>query len=400
MRLFGQLEVADGGVAFAVRGAKQRALLALLALHRGEPVSADRLIDALWGDGQAANPVNALQAQIGQLRRTLGAGAIVTTEAGYALAVGPGEVDVVRFEQLVAKGRRLVGAGRDGPGVCHAGRGARPAAGRAAGRVRLRRLRGHRTGAAGRADPGGHRNPGRSGPGAGPARGACWRAGGAVPGAPTPRAPLGTAHPRALPGRTAGRRPARLHRSPRPPGRRAGHRPRAAVAGTSGPHPGAGLLARRSQPGSGPGGRAGSVSRQSAGAAEQLHRPRRRAGTAARGGPLQPARDTDRPRRDGQDQPRGRGRGRPARRIPRWCLARRAGRRRRARRGGAGRGQRPRGGRVCPRRPAACGIGSGAHRRVTWPDGRWSLSSTTASTSSARRPRWPTPSPGRCRACG
>ena len=111
MRLFGQLEAADGGVALAVRGAKQRALLALLALHRGEPVSADRLIDVLWGDGQSANPVNALQAQIGQLRRTLGAGAIVTTEAGYALAVGPDEVDVVRFEQLVAKGRRLAEAG-------------------------------------------------------------------------------------------------------------------------------------------------------------------------------------------------------------------------------------------------------------------------------------------------
>ena len=31
VRLFGQLEAADGGVAFAVRGAKQRALLALLA---------------------------------------------------------------------------------------------------------------------------------------------------------------------------------------------------------------------------------------------------------------------------------------------------------------------------------------------------------------------------------
>ncbi|MGB6581116.1 MAG: BTAD domain-containing putative transcriptional regulator, partial [Streptosporangiaceae bacterium] len=111
VRLFGQLEAADGGVALAVRGAKQRALLALLALHRGEPVSADRLIDVLWGDGLAAKPANALQAQIGQLRRTLGAGAIVTTEAGYALAVGPGEVDVVRFEELVAKGRRLAEAG-------------------------------------------------------------------------------------------------------------------------------------------------------------------------------------------------------------------------------------------------------------------------------------------------
>ena len=41
----------------------------------------------LWGDGQAANPANALQAQIGQLRRTLGAAAIVTSEAGYALDV-------------------------------------------------------------------------------------------------------------------------------------------------------------------------------------------------------------------------------------------------------------------------------------------------------------------------
>jgi len=111
VRLFGELEALDGGVPVPVRGAKQRALLALLALRRGRPVSADRLIDVLWGDGQAANPANALQAQIGQLRRTLGAAAILTTEAGYALAAGPGEVDVVRFEQLVAKGRRLAADG-------------------------------------------------------------------------------------------------------------------------------------------------------------------------------------------------------------------------------------------------------------------------------------------------
>ena len=41
----------------------------------------------------------------------LGAAAIVTTEAGYALAISPGDVDVIRFEQLVAKGRRLSEAG-------------------------------------------------------------------------------------------------------------------------------------------------------------------------------------------------------------------------------------------------------------------------------------------------
>src|SRR5580692_11313142 len=107
VRLFGELEAEHAGVPVLVRGAKQRALLALLALRPGQPVSADRLIDVLWGDGQAANPANALQAQISQLRRTLGADAIVTTEAGYALAIGPGDVDVIRFEQLVAKGCRL-----------------------------------------------------------------------------------------------------------------------------------------------------------------------------------------------------------------------------------------------------------------------------------------------------
>jgi LuxR family transcriptional regulator, maltose regulon positive regulatory protein len=111
VRLFGELEAEQAGVPVAVRGAKQRALLALLALRHGQPVSADRLIDLLWGDGQAANPANALQAQIGQLRRALGPAAILTTEAGYALDAGPGDVDVTRFEQLVAQGRRLAEAG-------------------------------------------------------------------------------------------------------------------------------------------------------------------------------------------------------------------------------------------------------------------------------------------------
>ncbi|HEX3842267.1 MAG TPA: BTAD domain-containing putative transcriptional regulator [Acidimicrobiales bacterium] len=108
IRLFGELEVVADGASVSIRGAKQRALLALLSLHRGKPISADRLIDALWEDGQSANPGNALQAQIGQLRRSLGAAAILTTEAGYALAVDPGDIDTVRFERLVAKGRRLL----------------------------------------------------------------------------------------------------------------------------------------------------------------------------------------------------------------------------------------------------------------------------------------------------
>ncbi len=111
VRFFGEFEVTQGEAPVPIRGAKQRALLALLALHRGKPVGVDQLIDALWSDGQSANPTNALQAQIGQLRRSLGAAGIVTSEAGYALAVDADDVDAFRFEQLVSKGRRLLAEG-------------------------------------------------------------------------------------------------------------------------------------------------------------------------------------------------------------------------------------------------------------------------------------------------
>jgi len=82
-----------------------------LALNRGNPVSADRLIDQLWGDGRTAKPANALQAQIVQLRRTLGASAIVTSESGYALEISAADLDAARFEDLVAEGRRLSAEG-------------------------------------------------------------------------------------------------------------------------------------------------------------------------------------------------------------------------------------------------------------------------------------------------
>src|ERR1700683_2868795 len=108
VRLFGELEAEHAGEPVPVRGAKQRALLALLALRPGQPVSADRLIDVLWGDGQAAHPANALQAQIGQLRRTFGPAAILPNEAGYALDLGPDEVDV---ERPPPGGRRSAGGG-------------------------------------------------------------------------------------------------------------------------------------------------------------------------------------------------------------------------------------------------------------------------------------------------
>ncbi len=112
VRLFGELEVWADGVLVPVRGVKQRTLLAVLALARGEPVGVERLIDVLWADGPVTHPANALQAQVGQLRRALGPAAIKTTASGYALDVRLDQVDVLHFAQLMGDGRRVAAQGQ------------------------------------------------------------------------------------------------------------------------------------------------------------------------------------------------------------------------------------------------------------------------------------------------
>jgi predicted ATPase/DNA-binding SARP family transcriptional activator len=68
--------------------AKERAVLAALALFRGRPVSRDQLVDALWADGPPAHPEKALQVHVQRVRATLGAAVVETQAAGYALAPG------------------------------------------------------------------------------------------------------------------------------------------------------------------------------------------------------------------------------------------------------------------------------------------------------------------------
>jgi predicted ATPase/DNA-binding SARP family transcriptional activator len=110
--LLGPLRViAPEGTEVPVRGAKQRALLTLLLLARGAAVPVDRLVGVLWGEEAPANPVNALQAQISQLRRLLGSGTVVRDSGGYALPVAADGLDVVAFEDLAARGQQAL---RDG----------------------------------------------------------------------------------------------------------------------------------------------------------------------------------------------------------------------------------------------------------------------------------------------
>jgi DNA-binding SARP family transcriptional activator len=112
-RVLGPLEVDGASGAVALGGSKMRALLALLLLHPNEPVSAERLAAALWGDDAPAASIKTIHVYVSRLRKALGdPEAIATTPAGYRLRVGPGELDADRFEALVAEGRAALTAGR------------------------------------------------------------------------------------------------------------------------------------------------------------------------------------------------------------------------------------------------------------------------------------------------
>jgi DNA-binding SARP family transcriptional activator len=103
-RILGPLEVADGGRTLRLGGARQRAVLALLLTRPNQVVSADRLVDELWGAAPPRTAANTIQQYVSQLRRLLGADRITTRPPGYALRVEAGELDLQRFEVLVRRG--------------------------------------------------------------------------------------------------------------------------------------------------------------------------------------------------------------------------------------------------------------------------------------------------------
>jgi predicted ATPase/DNA-binding SARP family transcriptional activator len=104
--LLGPLAVwTDHGEPVTVPGRKVRALLANLLVNAGRPVSADRLVDDLWGDAAPADPTAALHVRVSQLRRALanaepgGRELVVSQPPGYALRTDA--LDTTRFAIIV-----------------------------------------------------------------------------------------------------------------------------------------------------------------------------------------------------------------------------------------------------------------------------------------------------------
>ncbi|MCO5991379.1 tetratricopeptide repeat protein [Actinoallomurus spadix] len=116
-RVLGPMEIrASDGSPVSVGGPRVRSLLALLLLNAGRVVTAERLIDGLYGARPPAGAANALQSQVSRLRRGLGTAdgsrdLVEFHPAGYRLAVDPGQVDALCFERLTREGRRALAAG-------------------------------------------------------------------------------------------------------------------------------------------------------------------------------------------------------------------------------------------------------------------------------------------------
>jgi len=108
-RLLGPLEVRHDGTVLPIAAAKQRVLIAVLALAGGEPVPAERLIECLWGDEPPTTARNTLKNYVLRLRRTFQvdgeSGPLVTSTAGYRLDIAPDAVDVQRFQDAIKVAR-------------------------------------------------------------------------------------------------------------------------------------------------------------------------------------------------------------------------------------------------------------------------------------------------------
>lgn len=91
-------------------GPQQRRLLAALLAEVGATLSADRLVEAVWPEGNAPDGARrTVMSYVSRLRSALGGDHVVTNDHGYALVLGEASYDVIDFEQRLAAARESDG---------------------------------------------------------------------------------------------------------------------------------------------------------------------------------------------------------------------------------------------------------------------------------------------------
>lgn len=111
--VWGPLAVHDEAGPIVVPAARQRTLLACLAVCAGEVVSTDKLADRMWGEDLPAHPRNVLHTYVRRLRLLLGHQVIETVPGGYLMRISRDNVDLLRFRDLVRRARESAGEGAE-----------------------------------------------------------------------------------------------------------------------------------------------------------------------------------------------------------------------------------------------------------------------------------------------
>ncbi|MGW4498828.1 BTAD domain-containing putative transcriptional regulator [Micromonospora sp. NPDC004336] len=122
--VLGPVVAANAAGPVALKGPRQRAVLARLLVARGRVVPVDRLVGDLW-EAPTDGAVGAIRTFVADLRRALEpdrpprqpARLLVTAPPGYALRAEPDAVDAWRFEAAVAEAGELLAAGRGEPAL-------------------------------------------------------------------------------------------------------------------------------------------------------------------------------------------------------------------------------------------------------------------------------------------
>ena len=106
------MQAVRAGRDVALGGPRQRAVLALLALDAGRVVPAGRLVEEIWRGQPPPGAAKTLRSYISRLRSALAPEvAVVARGGGYALSADPSQLDVARFERLLAEGQAALGGG-------------------------------------------------------------------------------------------------------------------------------------------------------------------------------------------------------------------------------------------------------------------------------------------------
>ncbi|RSM90855.1 AfsR/SARP family transcriptional regulator [Kibdelosporangium aridum] len=96
---------AADGTAIRVPELKVRALLAALLAREGQVVSADRLVEDLWGADPPAKAGAVLRSKVSQLRRALARDLVVHQAPGYLIR--DAETDAQQFQEMVTRAQTL-----------------------------------------------------------------------------------------------------------------------------------------------------------------------------------------------------------------------------------------------------------------------------------------------------